>query len=525
MERAMGLRDGAFRFAYKRLCQPFLRKLEDLTATQEECLRKILKRCKDTVFGKQHGFADIKTVADYQRIVPVSTYEDMKPYIARCMEGEQNVLFPDKIVGFITSSGTTGAKKYYPLGEYKVRRFVSETARRGLFYIIHGNHFDLFDGATLALHPPPTSGETYGVYDVIAGVYIAARSLRPKGLEGTEIGQSRRVVPPQEVNAMSDWGEKIYLAARYAVAADVRMTVGVTSLMVSLLRNISLHFHDRLLADPELDSETKAKIRRVSKDNVINLRELWPNFTIFGAGGTSVTPYRRIIRELLGDVEIWDVYATVETTVGSQIYPNEGIVPEIDRTFFEFQPDEEGAEPLTLREVEVETPYRILITNNAGFYRYEIGDLVTFRGLNPPVFGEITRIKTLANIVGERTREEMILRALDSACEKQSTSFTEFALLPEITVEITRYHLYVEFTQVPSDLEEFTSAVDSHLRSLEIYYDYFRKNNALSPPLIIPVEPGGFGMLLRQLGKDPLHSKVPRLLTPDLSRLLPRQSV
>ncbi len=517
----MSLRDASFRLAYKRLCQPFLRKLENPVASQEACLRKILKRCKETVFGKQHSFSEIKTVADYQRKVPVSTYEDMKPYFARCMKGEQNVLFPDKIVDFVGSAGTTGARKYYPLSEYMVRMFVTETARKGLFYIVHGNHYDLFDGATLAIHPPPTSGETCGIYNLIAGVYIAAMSLRPQGLEGYEVGESRLVVPPREVNAISDWDKKLYLIARHAVAADVRMTVGVSSLIVSLLRNISLNLYGRLLADPELDNETKTKLQRVSKDGIINLRELWPNFTIFGAGGVSITPYRRIIRDLLGDVEIWDVYETTETTMGFQIYPDGGIVPAIDRTFFEFQPDEEDAEPLTLGDVKINTPYRVLITNNAGFYRYEIGDLVTFASLNPFEFGEITRMKTLVNIVGERTREEMILRALDHACEKQSTSFTDFALLPEVTTEITRYHLFVEFTKPPDDLKVFASEVDTHLRSLGIYYDYFRKNNTLSPPHIIPVQPGGFDKLLRQIGKDPLHSKVPRLLTPEQSRLIP----
>lgn len=149
-----------------------------------------------------------------------------------------------------------------------------------------------------------------------------------------------------------------------------------------------------------------------------------------------------------------------------------------------------------------------------------MGDLVTFAALDPPEFGEITRRKTFVNVTGERVREEMLLRALEHACEQQGTSFVDFALLPEVTTDDTRYQLFVEFTQVPDDLEKFTRDVDSHLRSLGEYYEYFRDSGTLSLPIIIPVKPGGFEVLLLEQGKNPGTSKVPRLLTPELSRLI-----
>ncbi len=520
----MSLRDAGFRLAYERLCLPFMRHLENPTAAQEMCLRKVLKRCKDTAYGKEHGFLDIKSVEEFQSKVPVTTYESMQPYIARCIQGEQSILFPDKIVYFMATSGTTGNPKLYPLGEYRVRVYARETARRGLFYIVHGEHYDVLDGPTIILHAPPTSEVRIGSHDVSAasGAFSAALLSQQQG-PGILGGEDSLVIPPREVNAITDWDKKIYLTARYAVAADIRMTVGVTSLIVSLLRKISTHFYDRLLADPELDNGTKAKLRRVSKDGVVNLRELWPNFTIFGAGGTSITPHRRIIRDLLGDVEVWDVYGATEATMGAQIYPHGGIVLAVDRTFFEFLSiDEEGGEPIPLSDVKINTPYQILVTNHAGFYRYVMGDIVTFASLDPPELSEITRMKTLVNIVGERMREELLLRALEHACEQQGTSFVDFALLPEVTTEITRYHLFVEFTQVPHNLGEFASDADSHLIDAGMYYRFHRQNGVLSPPLIIPVQPGGFEVLLQKLGKDPLHGKVPRLLTPELGHMIPR---
>ncbi len=519
----MSLRDAAVRLSYERLCRPYLKRLKTPTATQERYLRKVLKRCKDTVYGKEYGFADIKSVEEFQRTVPVTTYASMEPYIARCMKGEQNVLFPDKIVYFMTTSGTTGAQKYYPLSEQRVRVYAHDAARRTLFFIVHGNHFDMMDGAIIMLHAPLSTGEKIGPYDVAqaSGAFTAAMAAHLPGLD-YGVGENYLVIPPFEVNAMTDWDKKIYLTARYAVAADVRMTAGLTSVMVSLLRKISTEFHDQLLADPALDAETKTKLRRVSTDGIINLQELWPNFTLFGGGGTSITPFRRVIRDLLGDVEIWDGYGATEATMGAQIYPDKGIVLTVDKTFFEFQPLEEGAIPLPLSDVKTNTPYQVLITNDTGFFRYLIGDIVTFVALNPPELGEITRMKTLVNIVGERMREEMLLRALEHACERQGTSFLDFALLSETTTDVTRYQLFVEFTHVPSDLQEFAGDVDSHLQSLGFYYEFFRKSGALGIPLIIPVQPRGFEVLLRTMGKDLESGKVPRLLTPELSRMLPR---
>ncbi|MFX1474366.1 MAG: GH3 auxin-responsive promoter family protein [Promethearchaeota archaeon] len=499
-------------------------KLENPVTAQEACLRKVLKRCKNTAYGKEHGFTDIKSVEEFQHRVPVTSYKQMYPYITRCMKGEQNILFPDKIVYFMATSGTTGSPKYHPLGEYRLRVCTHESVRRAIFYVVHGNHYDLLDGATINLHGSLSTGEKIGPYDVayVSGALAAAFTSQQQNTGGLGATESSRVIPPYEVRAMSDWDKKIYLTARYAVAADVRITVGISTIIVSLFRKLHTKFYDRLITDPELDNETKAKLRRVSKHGVINLGELWPNFTIFGTSGISITPFRRIIRDLLGDVEIWDVYGATEGTLGAQIYPEGGIVAAVDRTFFEFQPNGKDTKPIPLSEVKINTPYQILITNNAGFYRYSLGDLVTFASLDPPEFGEITRMKTFVNIVGERVTVEMLLRALDHACEQQDTSFIDFALLPEITKDITRYQLFVEFTQIVDNLEEFAGAVDSHLRSAGMYYNSFRKNSVLSPPRIIPVRPGGFEALLRQLGKDPLLGKVPRLLTPEISRMIPR---
>ncbi len=511
---------------YDQKCRPALKRLENPAAAQEKCLRRILKHNKGTVYGKEHGFAEIKSIEEFQRIIPLTSYQSMEPYIDRCKQGEQNVLFPGDILYFLATAGTTGTSKVFPLGWKRVEEIILEGALMGTFFLVHTGCYEVMDGLMLTIAAPPSTGEKFGDYDVAYLSGAMSNLSLPSELgkyQRSLAGLGRYRVPPSEVDRITDWGEKFYQTARYAVAADIRYASGVTANMVALLLKIHSEYYERLLADSELDNETKTKLRRVSKDGIIDLRKLWPNFCVFGSGGMSVTQHRRIIHDLLGDCYIWESYSTTEASIGIQIYPDKGIIPVVDFTFLEFIPEgEKTGEPIPLCDVKRHTPYRIIVTNNAGFYRFDIGDMVTFSELDPPVFGEISRRTSLVNIVGERVSEEMLLRALEQACEQQGIAFVHFSLLPEVTKEITRYYIFVEFTHPPEDIDEFVGIVDTYLRSIGLYYDSQRQNGVLSPPVIIPVKPGGFDLVLQQLEKVPGQAKVPRLISLELSKLIPR---
>ncbi|MFX1474364.1 MAG: GH3 auxin-responsive promoter family protein [Promethearchaeota archaeon] len=515
-------REAVVKAFYDKYCIPTIKRLENPAAAQQRCLRRILKRCKDTVFGKKHSFADIKSIEDFQREVPITTYEDMKLYTARCIQGEENILFPDKTVSLVMTGGTAGSPKLYPLSSYRVEEIVMDGLRAGAYSVVHSGHYDVMDGKILVLTTPPRLGDGVGGYDVAFMTGALGAAQLPPQLQRYQSSDEPRRVPPREVDKITDWDKKFYITARYAVAEDIRSAAGLTSNTVSLLRKIKAEYLDRLLEDPELDNETKVKLRKISQDGIVDLQELWPNFRIFSSGGVSITPYRRIIHDLLGDVSIWESYGATEASLGFQVFADKGIIPPVDTTFFEFIPDEEeGAEPIPLSDVKQDTLYRVLVTTNGGFYRYAIGDIITFSELDPPVYGEISRKGALVSLAGERMSEEVILRALDRACEQHGIGFVEFALLPEVTSSFSRYLIFVEFTQPPSDLEEFTAVVDEQLIHLNMSYAPQRQANVISLPVIIKVKPGGFESLLQKQEKVLGSGKVPHLLTPELSRLLP----
>src|SRR3954470_2188490 len=88
----------------------------DPQRTQEELLRRIIAFHADTDFGRDHGFATIRTVEDYRRQVPVAPYERLEPYVRRVMAGETSALLADpRVLMFALTSGTTAARKHIPI--------------------------------------------------------------------------------------------------------------------------------------------------------------------------------------------------------------------------------------------------------------------------------------------------------------------------------------------------------------------------------------------------------------------------
>ena len=507
---------------YDRFCRPMLKQLEDLVGTQENCLRKVLNRAKDTVYGKRHRFADIHSVEEFQRAVPINTHESLQPYIARAMQGEQNILFPDKILCFLVTSGTTGDPKLFPFGEHRVQNTIINVLRSAAFYVVHHDRWDTLEGYRLVFPAPSSLGQKIGEYEVAFMSGALTVAPLPPQLQMFQTSERRRV-PPLEVDNILDWDEKFYLTARYSVSADVRSATGITSNIVSLLRKISVDYLDRLLADPEVDSATKTKLRQASREGGIDLRTLWPDFRVLLHGGVSITPFRRAIHDLVGEIDLWEGYAATEGWLATQIYLDKGMMPYVGTTFFEFIPeDDEAATPIPLSDVTVGKPYRVIITNSGGFYRYDIDDLIEFTGTDPLTLRVIGRKTGLVSLAGERMSEELILRALERVCREHGIGFVDFALLPEVSAEVIRYHFFIEFTQLPDDLEEFTSQVDASLGQVNIMYGAQRQANVIHQPIIIPVQSGGFEAMLKGQEKILGQTKVPRLLTPELSRLIPR---
>ena len=82
----------------------------DPMKVNERLLKKIIRSNRGTVFGKEHHFDQIRSLADYRQNVPASAYEDYAAYIERTKKGEKNVLTSKRILGYSRTSGSAGAR-------------------------------------------------------------------------------------------------------------------------------------------------------------------------------------------------------------------------------------------------------------------------------------------------------------------------------------------------------------------------------------------------------------------------------
>jgi len=461
---------------------------------QEELFYKLLEQAKNTEFGKEYGFKDIKTFKQYQENVPVHTYEQLFPYIDRLMHGEQNILWPSEITWFAKSSGTTNARsKFIPVsqealddchfkgGKDLISIYVNNCPETKMFtgkgLTIGGSHqINEFD---------PDSNSYYGDVSavIMQNLPLWAQIIR---------------TPKLEVALMDKWEEKIEKMARVTAEDNVTNFAGVPTWTILLIQKV---------------------LELTGKENIL---EVWPNLEVFFHGAVAFGPYRDLFKKLIPS----DKMSYVETYNASEGFF--GIQDQSDSTelllmldygiFYEFVPfsqiDEENPKTLSLDEVEVGKNYAMLISTNAGLWRYNIGDTIKFTSIDPYRIKISGRTKHFINAFGEEVIIENAETAVTKACEQTGAIIDNFTAAPIYFDEGSKggHEWIIEFKESPSDSEKFKQVLDLTLREINSDYDAKRyKDMALQPPIIHQVDEGTFYRWMKKRGKLGGQNKVPRL--------------
>jgi hypothetical protein len=460
---------------------------------QEELFRKLLQTARNTEFGMRFDFAGIQSYEDFRNRVPVQSYEEIFPYIQRLMRGEQNILWPSEIKWFSKSSGTTNAKsKFIPVSQEALEDCHFKGGK-DLLSIYVNNYPDttIFDGKGLAVGGShqinefdPSASSYYG--DVSA---VIMKNL-PEWAEFIR-------TPSLETALMSNWEEKIEKMARETASVNVTNIAGVPTWTVLLLQKIA-----------ELEKKS--------------IPEIWPNLEVFFHGAVSFAPYRTLFKSLIPSerMRYWETYNASEGFFGIQDQVNsEELLLMLDYgIFYEFIPvedlDQENPRALRLDEVQLGTNYAMVISTNAGLWRYNIGDTVKFTSLSPYRIRISGRTKHFINAFGEEVIVENAETAITKACEATGAVIDNFTAAPVYLAAGKKggHEWIIEFKIKPSSLEEFTRILDSTLRAVNSDYDAKRKNDmALIAPSIHSVEEGTFYNWMKRRGKLGGQNKVPRL--------------
>jgi hypothetical protein len=455
-------------------------------ADQESILKELLKTGKATDFGKEHRLEDINVYEEFVQAVPVRDYEQFKPYIDRIKEGKHNVLWKGRPIYLAKTSGTTSGVKYIPISKESIDNHINTARNALLCYIAESGNTNFTDGKMIFLSGSPEleriggipTGRLSGIVNHHVPSYLRKNQL-----------------PSYETNCIEDWETKLDSIVAETIKEDMTLISGIPPWM-------QMYF-DRLM-------------ERTGK----KIKEIFPNFSVLVHGGVNFEPYRNKLIESIGTT-----LATIETFPASEGFfafqdsqDAEGLLLNTNSgIFFEFVPAGEifNANPtrLSLKDVKVGENYAMLVNNNAGLWGYNLGDTVKFVSVNPYRLVVTGRIKHFISAFGEHVIGEEVEHSLIKAAEEEGVHITEFTVAPMIQQGKGKsYHeWFIEFENMPANLERFALKVDNNLRSKNIYYNDLITGNILLPLQIRPVKKHGFIDYMKSIGKLGGQNKVPRL--------------
>lgn len=461
---------------------------------QDEVLKKLIGSARYTEFGQKYAFEDLVNYEDFKKRIPVHTYEQLFPYIERLMRGEQNILWPSEVKWFAKSSGTTNARsKFIPVTSEALEDCHFKGGK-DLYSIFINNYPDtkIFSGKGLGVggsyrvnEYDPTSSSHYG--DVSA---VIMQNLPP----WAEFIRT----PSLEVALMDNWEEKIEKLARETARVDVTQIAGVPTWTVLLLQHI---------------------VELEKKNSIL---EVWPNLEVFFHGAVAFKPYKNLFKSLIPSdrMKYWETYNASEGFFGIQDQKDsEDLLLMLDYgVFYEFIPmeelDKEYPDAIALQDVEIGKNYAMVITTNAGLWRYNIGDTIKFTSKSPYRIRISGRTKHFINAFGEEVIIENAETAITAACEQTGAVIDNFTAAPIYLEKSKRggHEWIIEFKIQPTDLSKFSDVLDTTLRKVNSDYDAKRAHDiALVAPIVRSVTSGTFYNWMKRRGKLGGQNKVPRL--------------
>ncbi|MDX9906477.1 MAG: GH3 auxin-responsive promoter family protein [Bacteroidales bacterium] len=460
---------------------------------QAEWFRRLITTAKDTEWGKAYGYSSISNVGQFRERVPVSIYEDLKSRIDLMRQGKQNILWPTDIRWFAKSSGTTDDRsKFIPVSQESLEECHYKGGKDMLS--LYCNNFPntaLFSGRGLAI------GGSHKISEINAESYYDG-DLSAIIIQNLPFWAEFIRVPRKSTALMDNWEEKIEMMADETIPHNLTSLSGVPSWMLLLLRRV---------------------LEKTGKNDIM---EVWPNLEVYFHGGVNFTPYQEQFRQIIrtGEMNYMETYNASEGFFGLQDCSDSSeLLLMLDYgIFYEFIPvselENDNPRACGLDEVDTETHYAMVISTNAGLWRYLIGDTVRFTSLNPYRIRITGRTKNFINAVGEEVIIDNAEKALAVACKKCHAVVNEYTAAPLFLEKEKRvaHEWLIEFDSPPPDLEYFTETLDNALKSLNSDYEAKRFHDLiLLPPVIRIMAPGTFYNWLKNKGKLGGQNKVPRL--------------
>ena len=454
--------------------------------TQQKIFKELIKKAKNTAFGKDHNFDKITSYSEFKKQVKVTDYEGLRSYVDRIIAGEKNVLWKGKPLYFAKTSGTTSGAKYIPITKESMPTHIKAAKEALLFYIAEKNDASFVDGKMIFLQGSP-------VLEALNGIKLG----RLSGIVAHYVPQYllKNRLPSWETNCIEDWDTKVTAIVEETVNEDMSVISGIPSW-------VQMYFE-------KLIDKTGKKIS-----------EIFPNFNFFIYGGVNFEPYKNKFEALIGKkIDYIELYPASEGFIAYQDSQIEkGMLLQLNSgIFYEFIPANEffneNSTRISVEDVQLGVNYVIILNTNAGLWGYNIGDTVEFTSLLPYRIKVTGRIKHFISAFGEHVIGKEVEKALNDAIKGTNTNVSEFTVAPQVNPpEGLPYHeWFIEFENEEENSNELASKIDASMQIQNLYYSDLIKGKILQPLIIRKVKKGGFHQYMKSIGKFGGQNKIPQL--------------
>ena len=456
--------------------------------TQAKTFNKLLLKGTNTEFGRDHNFSTIKNYEDFKNQVPIRDYEGLKPYVDKVVKGEKNILWPGQPLYFAKTSGTTSGAKYIPITKESIKTHVNSARDALLNYFLKTKNYKPINGKHMFLQGSPKLEKKNGIYigrlSGISAHYIPKLFLNNRK-------------PSWNTNCIEDWEEKVETIIKETVGEKMTIIAGIPSWVQMYFEKI------------------------VSNENK-SIKEVFPELSLYVYGGVSYDPYKSTFDKLFGKKV--DTLATFPASEGFFGYQDTFTDENTDLLlllnndiFYEFIKAEDFIkgeyERITLKDVQVNVNYLLIISTSAGLWGYNIGDTVKFTSTRPYRIIVSGRIKHFLSAFGEHVIAEEVETSMKIATKDHGVTIREFTVAPNINPKegLPCHEWYIEFETQPRDIKAFSKTLETEMLNQNIYYKDLIYGSIIKPLEVISVKKGGFNDYMRSVGRLGGQNKVPRL--------------
>ena len=456
------------------------------TKSQKETFQYLINTARDTEFGKDHGFSEIKNYTDFKERVPVKDYEGIKGYVESIISGKKDVLWPGVPLYFSKTSGTTSGAKYIPISKESMPTHINAARDALLTYIHTTGKTSFLSGKQIFLQGSPTlskkGGISLGRLSGIVAHYV------PSYLQKSRM-------PSWETNCIEDWEQKVEAIVEETLPEKMTLIGGIPSW-------VQMYFE-------KITQKTGKKVA-----------DVFPQFSLFVYGGVNYEPYRSVFNSLIGkSVDTIELFPASEGFFAYQDEQDkEGLLLLLNNgVFYEFIPaDEFGTDNPSrycLDEVQIGVNYVLILSTTAGLWGYNIGDTVRFVSTHPYRIVVTGRVKHFISAFGEHVIGKEVETAIKEATAGTTIRINEFTVAPQVNPkEGLPYHEWlIEFDVPPTDWNKFEKDLDHAMESQNVYYQDLIQGKVLRNLVVTAVEKNGFQKYMKSIGKLGGQNKVPRL--------------